>query len=179
LPLFHKSTEFNYKKRLVSESDAAIGILTDIWDNLGVVNNNGKPCTNLALVWNLYNTPQQDDNYGLAQQLSPTWIGTDRGKTLQMVAKISSGMEFEVADPKGRGEFVLSGNNKKLWVWQNRKAWTNHLDSWYLVTAIPVGVSKLTVYNSSGPMQGISLKGESQYNVTNLATGQTFMFLTE
>jgi len=171
------STEFNFKKRLINETTAAQGLLADIWDNLGVVNSAGKPCTKLALIWNLYNLDTQDTDYGIAKQLQPQWIGTERGKTLQMVLSITSGMEFESADPKRSGEFVLVGGNKKLWVWQNRAQWTNHEETWYLVRNIPPGVSKLVVYNWAGSIAEIQLKGVSEYNVTKLQTEQSYMFL--
>jgi len=172
------STEFNFKKRVINETTAAQGLLADIWDNLGVVNNAGKPCTKLALIWNLYDLDTNDEPYGIAKQLQPVWIGTERGKTLQMVLAITAGMEFESADPKRSGEFVLVGRNKKLWVWQNRAQWTNHEESWYLVRNIPTGASKLVVYNWAGSLAEIQLNGASVYNVTKLETEQTYMFLS-
>ena len=54
------ATEFNYKKRLVEEDQAAKGFLTGLWDNLGVVKKDGKTgATMFAFPWNLFNDAQK------------------------------------------------------------------------------------------------------------------------
>ncbi len=168
--------EVNVKKREITEAQAACDFLTAIWDALGVVGDNGQRVTEFVMPWNIFNLTSKDQNYGLCEQLDP-WTPVARGKVLQLVCRLTEGMEFVSCDPKDRGEFVLAGRGSKLWVWQNRKAWTNHPGTTFLIADIPVGVKQLSVYGWDGLRQSVELDGRSSIEVKQLAPGETYMFL--
>jgi len=170
------TTEFNFKKRLVTEDEAARGFLTAVWDALGVVGNRGQGVTQFALPWNIFHTTSQDDHYGICTQLDP-WTPTARGRVLQMICQLSEGMEFILRDPGGRGEYILNGNDKKMWVWQNRTEWTNHPGTAYEVEGIPDAATKLEVYGWDGLRRSLDLSGQVSYTVDGLANEETYMFL--
>jgi hypothetical protein len=172
------TTEFNFKKRLVSEDEAAVGFLTAIWDALGVVGNNGQSVTQFTLPWNIFNTTGSDAHYGLCTQSNP-WTPIARGRVLQMVCQLASGMRFVSLDPKTRGEYILNGNDKKMWVWQNRTAWTNHLGSSYTVADVPPGATRLEVYGWDGLRRTLQVSGQTSLEVADLNREETYMFLAD
>jgi len=171
------TTEFNFKKRLVDETEAACGLLTAIWDALGVVGSEGQPVTQFALPWNIFNTPQRDDHYGMTLQTDP-WQPTDRGQVLQLVGRLTQGMNFTHLDPRKAGVFILEGNGKKMWVWQNRKGWTDTPGPQFTIQGIPAGAAQLQIYTCAGLQKTISLPaGQTTCTLTNLPGDQTCMFL--
>ena len=173
------TTEFNFKSGTqgITEDLAAKRFLTCIWANLGVVKNDGSTrAGQLAFPWNIFHTAAQDSVYGLNTQLNP-WTPRARGVTLQLVLDQTAGMQFMSLDPKGRGEFILNGNNKKMWVWQNYANWSNITGTSYNVIGIPAGATTLKVYGWDGLRSTINLSGQTSYNVTGLATNETYMFL--
>jgi len=170
------STEFNYKKREVTEEQAARGFLTGIWDNLGVVKNDGASgATGFAFPWNLFNEATKDTEYGMRVQLDP-YVPSPRGDVLKLVLGLTKGMTFAARDPRKTGEYVLTGNGKKLWVWQNRKGWTNHPGNSYTVTDIPVGTRRLEVYGWNGLRQVVPAH-ETSLTIQNLGPEETHMIL--
>lgn len=167
--------EINFKKRRVSEEEAAQGFLTALWDALGVVGQRGQVVSQFVLPWNIFNLTTKDQSYGLCTQLSP-WTPTARGRVLALVCELTRGMDFTAAAPKGKGEYVLEGGGRKLWVWQNRKAWTNHSGSRFTVEGIPTGVQELKVYAWDGLKKTIPVSG-SAMSIEGLTEGQTWMIL--
>ncbi|MBL7106173.1 MAG: hypothetical protein ISS77_01025 [Phycisphaerae bacterium] len=173
------STEYNYKYREVTEEQASAGLLTGIWDNLGVVKNDGHaPATVFAMPWNIFALESSDHNYGLSLQQDP-WIPTMRGKVLQMVLNITSGMQFVSLDPYGTGVYVLRGNGKKLWVWQNRNKWTNIYLNSFTLTDIPAGATNIFVYSWNGLMKIVPVNGQTEVEINDLQKEQTYMFLCQ
>jgi hypothetical protein len=170
------TTEFNFKKRDVTEQEAAAGFLTAIWDALGVTGNQGQAVTQFALPWNIFHTPQSDDYYGLTIKSVP-WTPTLRGQVLKQVCELTRGTRFTCLDPRGRGVFVLQGDQKTIWVWQNRTAWTDRPGTEFAVTAIPEGTEKIDIYGFDGLRATVDVKGQSQIRVRNLAPEQTYMFV--
>jgi hypothetical protein len=168
--------EMNVKKRQITEERAARDFLTALWDALGVVGNDGQRVSKFVLPWNLFHLTTKDKYYGLCSQLEP-WTPVARGSVVQLVCKLTQGMEFTSCDPEGKGEFVLEGAGKKLWVWQNRKAWTNHPGTTFRVQEIPADAVKLKVYAWDGLRQTVNLDGRKSYKVQDLSPGQTYMFL--
>lgn len=168
--------EMNFKKREITEEGAAKEFLTAIWDALTVVGNDGRRVTEFVMPWNIFNLTTSDEHYGLCSQLDP-WTPVARGKVLKLVSELTGGMEFASCDPKNRGEFVLEGPSKKLWVWQNRKAWTNHPGTTFTVCDIPKDAAELSVYGWEGLRQTITLNGETAVQVEKLSPGETLMFL--
>jgi hypothetical protein len=168
--------EMNFKKREITEEEAAKGFLTALWDALGVVGNDGNRVTEFVMPWNIFNLTTQDTNYGLCTQLSP-WTPVARGKVLKLVCELTDDVEFVSCDPKGSGEFVLEGPGKKVWVWQNRKAWTNDPGTSFTLRGIPKNVNKLAIYGWDGLRRTIELNGEASVLVEELTPGETYMFV--
>ncbi len=173
------TTEYNFKahEQGITEELAAKRLLTCIWANLGVVKNDAKtPATRLALIWNLFTDAKQDPPDGLAVRLSP-WIPSARARTFQLIMSLTKGMTLIFSDPKGRGEFILEGAGRKLWVWQNYEHWTDVPDSTFTINDIPEGTTKLEVIGWDGLRKSIPLSGQHSYTVTDLKPNETFMFL--
>lgn len=167
--------EFNFKKRKVTEEEAAQGFLTAVWDALGVVGNRGQVVTEFVMPWNVFHLSTKDENYGLCIEQDP-WKPTARGRVLEMVCRLTRGMQFVSADPKATGVFVLEGTGKKLWVWQNRSKWTNPPGTVFSMKEIPAGTKDLQVYAWDGLRKTVPVDGES-CEVDGLAEGETYMFL--
>jgi len=168
--------EMNVKRREITEDQAARDFLTALWDALGVVGNDGRRVTEFVLPWNIFNLHTKDEHYGLCSQLDP-WKPVARGKVLQLVCELTKGMNFVDCDPKVRGEFVLHSPGKKLWVWQNREAWTDHPGLTYTLRAIPAGATELSVYGWDGLRKTIRRGDKRTAQVEGLAPGETYMIL--
>lgn len=175
---FH-TTEMNVKRREISEDEAARMFVTALWDALGVVGNRGQPVTRFVMPWDLFHTAEKDEHYGLCTQLDP-WQPTARGQVLRLVCRLAKGMDFAACPPKGPGEFVLEGQGRTMWVWQNREAWADHPGTAYTVKGLPAGAHTLEVYrwNSwSGPWRTHDVRGKREFTVDGLAVGETYMFV--
>jgi hypothetical protein len=167
--------EMNFKKREITEEEAAKGFLTALWDALAVVGNDGNRVTEFVMPWNIFHLTTKDTNYGLCTQLTP-WTPVARGKVLKLVCELTDGVEFVSCDPKESGEFVLEGPGKKIWVWQNRKAWTNRPGTSFSLRAVPKDAARLSVYGWDGLRRMIELDGEVSVDVGQLTPGETYMF---
>ncbi len=170
------TTEFNFKKREISEDEAAKGFLTAIWDALGIVGKQGKPVTEFALPWNIFHNEKDDKRYGLCTQKFH-WKPNARGKVLKMVCELTQGMKFVSMDPKNTGEFILSGDHKNLIVWQNRTGWTNHLDNSYTIETLPTWANSVKIYGWDGLRKNITLTDQPSIQISNIHTEETYMFL--
>jgi len=170
------TTEMNFKKRKVTEDEAAQGFLTALWDALTVTGNGGQRVSEFVLPWNIFHTTDRDEHYGLCTQLEP-WTPTARGKVLQMVCRLTQGMEFVSCDPQGTGVSVLAGGGRKLWIWQNRPAWSSLAGTDIELREIPADAARLEVYGWDGLRQTVLLSNQSSRKVTGLPTGETLMFL--
>ena len=169
--------EFNFKlNKRVTEEDAARGFLTAFWDAQGVVGNKGQRVAEFALPWNIFHRSSHDKSYGLCTDLDP-WTPTKRGQVLQLVCRLADGMEFVHCDPKGKGIFILEGNGKKLWVWQNRKAWTNRPGTTFSIVDLPNHAKQLEVYGWNGLRRTVEVTDPSKCLVQGLTQGETYMFL--
>lgn len=171
------ATEFNYKKRLVDEDQAAKGLLTGIWDNFGVVQNDGKTgATLFAFPWNLFNDAHKDVEFGMRLTFEPLALSA-RGQVLQHVMQLTQGMTFESRDPHTKGEYVLTGPGKKLWVWQDRTAWTDHPGHTYTVTNIPKTLTHLEIHAWDGLRKTLPLSGQTSLTISDLPGDETYLFL--
>ena len=91
-------------------------------------------------------------------------------------------MEFTACRPREKGAFVLEGDGRRMWVWQNRKGWTDRPGPSYTVVEIPAGARRLEVYrwNSwSGPWRTVAVAGKRSVTVDGLETEETYMFLAQ
>ncbi len=168
--------EMNVKKREITEEEAARDFLTALWDALGVVGNDGRRVTEFVMPWNIFNLTTADANYGLCTQLDP-WTPVARGKVLKLVCEVTEGMDFVACDPKRRGVFILEGSGRKLWVWQNRTAWTDRPGETFTVDKLPPDAAELFVYGWDGLRQEIKLDGRRSITVDGLNAGETCMLL--
>jgi hypothetical protein len=167
--------EMNFKKRKVTEEEAAAGMLTALWDALGVVGAKGQGVSQFVFPWGLVHTTDRDENYGMCTQLDP-WTPTARGKVVRQVATLTRGMQIMAADPK-RGEIVLAGSGCKMWVWQNRQAWTDQPGTTRRLNGLPPKARKLEVYAWDGLFQTVSLSSQDTITIEGLREGETWMFL--
>ena len=177
---FH-TTEMNVKRREISEDEAARMFLTALWDALGVVGAGGARVSEFVMPWNIFNLESKDEHYGLAASRDP-WRPTARGKVLRLVCRLAKGMEFTVCRPREKGEFVLDGAGRRMWVWQNRKGWTDRPGTSYTVEEIPAGARTLEVYRWNSwtqPWRTVNLGGKQSVTVDGLEVGETYMFLAE
>jgi hypothetical protein len=176
---FH-TTEMNFKKRMVTEDQAARGFLTALWDALGVVDAKGRRITQFVMPWNIFHLTDKDIHYGLCTKLTP-WTPTGRGKVLQLVCRVSKDMEFVSCDPRNKGTFVLEGTGRKLWVWQNRTGWTDKPGTTFILKGIPKQSTKLEVYRYNSwnkPWKELDVSGKDSVELTNLPPDETLMFLS-
>ncbi|GAB2671556.1 hypothetical protein ACFQWB_13440 [Paenibacillus thermoaerophilus] len=180
------STEFNIKRRstpslTMTEELAAKQFLTAIWDQLGVVSASGKrPVTVFAMPWSLFHRSQQDGWYGIgAPSTDPPDRWPARLKVLGLVTAVAKGTYFESMDPRGKGEYVLAGSGKKLWVWQNLKGWSNRTGTRYRVVGIPGIATELSVYRWNGLWRTYPIEGQTEFTVTGLEPEETYMFLAK
>lgn len=174
--IYFCTTEMNFKKRKVTEGQAAKGFLTALWDALTVCGKRDQPVTEFVLPWNIFHTSQRDEHYGLCTSLKP-WTPTARGEVVELVCKLTKGMQVESCDPKGTGVSVLNGPGSKLWVWQNRKGWSSLAGSEFCLTEVPLNTSRIDVYGWDGLRQSVELQKRSAVKLTDLPTGETLMFL--
>jgi len=172
------TTDFNFKKRLVDENEAARGFLTAIWDALGVVGGTGQGVTEFAMPWNIFNLTDKDESYGMTLNSDP-WTPTARGKVLLMVSKLTGGMSFVKQDPKQSGEYILEGGDKKLWVWQNRKGWSSLYGTSCELSGIPGKAVAVEIYGWSGLYRSIKLSSEKTVRIDQLPVDETLMFLAK
>jgi len=172
------TTEMNFKKRLVTEEQAAEGLLTALWDALTVVGDDGKVVTEFVLPWNLFNLAAKDTHYGMCTKLDP-WTPTARGKVIRMVCRLTGGMEIVSTDPRKTGVTVLAGAGRKLWVWQNRKGWSSLHGKAFHIDGVPDTATQLHVYAWNGLLRTVPLNGRTSLILRDLLPGQTYMFLAK
>jgi hypothetical protein len=151
---FH-STEFNFKRRLVNETQAAAGFLTAFWDSFGVVDGAGAPVTAFVMPWNLFNLNTSDTDYGMAVSDDP-YVPTARGVTLAYATALLAACDWEwaAADPRASGVYNLTASTcdggraggASLWAWQALPGWTNAPDlTRILLGPLPPSVTQVDV----------------------------------
>ena len=169
------TTEMNFKRRAVSEDQAAAGFLTALWDALTVVGRDGNRVTQFVMPWNIFNLATKDENYGLTANPSP-WTPTARGKVLAMACKLARGMKFTSVDPKNTGVSVLAGDGRKLWVWQNRPGWSNIAGSSFTLIALPADTTTVDIYGWDGLRKTVSAAGQTTLTLDDLSPNETLIF---
>ena len=179
------TTEFNYQQATGEGSTKDIGdtaagsyFLTMIWDNLGVVGNQGACVTQLALCWNLFNTTVPDTEYAMCTSLSP-WTPNARGTAYQLVAGLTQGMSLVKSDPYHAGSLILTGDHQTMWVWQDRPHWTDFPGAACTLAGVPSGATELKIYGYDGLRKTISLTGSATVHVSDLPGNETYMFLAD
>ncbi len=185
--IYYHVTE--YMPKADEEIDKARYFLMHTWSHLGVVGNNGQPVTRHIAPYLYTITNADHDQFSMAEN-DWLWKGNGKGRIYQMVSRLTAGMQFTALDPRGKGEFVLEGNNRKLVVWQNAVGWTDHPGSTFTIDDIPVSTTKLEVFRYDSwiqlhgghggipdPYRSISLSGETSYTVSDLPEEECYMFM--
>eukprot|EP00041_Stephanoeca_diplocostata_P008918 m.133345 g.133345 ORF g.133345 m.133345 type:complete len:478 (-) comp17538_c0_seq1:371-1804(-) len=178
------TTEFNYKRRNVTEEQAAKGIFTAIVDQFSVVDTNGVPITHRFFPWNLFNDPTTDANYGMATSLTP-YTPTARGCTwARVLALLRAGdWSWGSVDPRGTGLTMLEDRYRgaQLVLWQARDKWTTlPLNGTFSVTNLPAEAEKLRVFGWDGLRQTIEIPPDAHsILVGNLTSGESYAFLAD
>jgi len=174
-------TEFGFKENTQNINDvlAAKRLLTCIWGNLGTVANDGfSRATEYALIWNLYNLVLDDPIYGMCLSQSP-YVPTLKGKTFNLVLDLANDMEFVKLDPFDRGEYILIGSNKKMWVLQNYNLLSSIYGSSYTINQIPVETDSIKVYDWQGKVSSIQYSGAESVTIDGLNVNETYMIVAE
>jgi len=173
------TTEYNFKTGTqgIDDNLAAKRLLTCIWANLGVVKSDGHtPATKLALIWNLFGNAEK--MYGLtAHSKDHAWNPYATGKTFQLVMNLTAGMSFTYLDPRDKGEFILSGGGKTLWVWQNYETFSSIHGTQYTIHAIPATAKTIQVYGWDGLRKTIDVNGQTSMTIGDLNERETYMFM--
>lgn len=171
------STEFNIS-RWGAWTDAKVVanlFLTAFWDNMGVVGADGRPATVFAFPWGLPDTPQIDGpNYAMAVSDHP-WRPEERAKVLQRILKLAGDMKIVSSDPYDTGTMHLTKSDADLFVWHNRRGWTN-LTSGRWEIPVPAGARKIELWGWDGLRAVHQISGNT-FTFEALPAGETYMAL--
>lgn len=184
--------EFNYRNWKGSTEENGIGIMTTLWDQLFVVGKNGIDDRKLvfALPYNLHITEQKratsmalEFNWSENGE-SYSYIPNIKGQVLIEVVKLSQGMQFIHTDPLKKGIAILKGSGKKMWVWHNRKFFSELYGQANIkISGIPKNATELSIYRWDSkvgqPFKTISLHQQVDIKlaVKDLPLDQTFMIV--
>lgn len=171
-------TEHNYKDASVNQgydnSWAARYFLPHLWDQLGVVGNNGTPVTRFAMYWSLF---REGAGYLYGTNSVNPISYRVTGSVYKRILTVVHDMTLVRANPKDRGDYVLEGGGKKVWVFQNiHSSWSDRYGSSYQVTGIPAGVANLEVWNHTGLISTVPTNGSSSVTVST-PTGRSYLIL--
>lgn len=167
--------EFNNSK----EGKTGSAFLTSIWDQLGVVGNAGNGTvgkTQFALPFTL-NMVESKRRFGLLAQLDP-FVPSERAKVWQRLSDLTAGMVFTHYYPDVFGAYELLGNGQKMWVWQNRKAYTDFPGSTVVLRGVPTDATTIEIHTYQGHHDTVPLTpGQTSIVLEQLPENQTLMFL--
>lgn len=179
------ATEYGFKNQTqgITPEYCAKRTLTCIWANLAVTKQDGRTtATKFALIWQLFSLDTTDHTYGLASKIDPVWEGNPAGKTFQMVMNLTEGMEFVSINEPVKGVFVLQGNGRKMWVWQNLPKWTETPGSSFTLTGIPADADSILVYrwdSWTAPFRQVGLSRQNEITINGLLPNETYMFIAD
>lgn len=171
-------TEHNYKDASVNQgydnSWAQRYFLPHLWDQIGVVGNNGTPVTRFAMYWSLF---REGPSYLYGTNSITPISYRVTGSVYKRILTVVHDMIITLADPKGRGEYVLEGGGKKVWVFQNiHPTWSSIYGDAYTVTNIPSTATTLEIWNHTGVLSTVPTNGNSSVTV-DTPPGQTYVIL--
>lgn len=169
-----QTTEMNFKCRKVSQTEAAKGFLTALWDALTVTGAGGRQVTRFVMPWNIFNTQAQDPDYGMCEQAAP-WRANPRGRVLADMLRLLGGMRFLSCDPRVTGVSILEGPAGKLWVWQNLKGWSTIAGTSLELSGIPAGTKEIEVHAWDGLRRKVPVQGATM-TLEGLEKDETLVF---
>lgn len=127
------------------------------------------------MIWNLFNTVENDSVYGMCHQLYP-YVPNLKGQTFKLVMDLGKGMNFTYLDPNNSGIYKLTDGKKDMWVWQNYYRWSN-IDGTTFAIDLPADASKVLLYNYSGLIDSVDVLGLPNYTFTQLPESETLVFV--
>lgn len=172
------ATEFNISRTAgwSDEKVAAKLFLTAIWDNLGVVGAKGQPITVFAFPWDLAETGKTLGlGYAMAASDSP-WSPEERSRVLKRVLDLAGDMKILSSDPYRSGTMHLSGPKGELFVWHNRRGWTDISGGRWEID-LPEGARRVELWGWDGLREIRDVSGRERLVFEALAGGETYMAL--
>lgn len=169
------STEYNISRSFEWDNDAEVAslFLTALWDNLGVVGTDGKPATVFAFPWTLADTGRfGGPAYAMAANEAP-WLPDVRAKVMERVLSIAGDMVIVESDPRKSGTLHLSGKEADLYVWHNRRDWTDRLGSTWSLT-LPDWARQVELWGWDG-LRSTQPASGGVITFEQLAEGETYM----
>lgn len=167
--------EFNNSR----ENKTGSAFLTSIWDQLGVVGNAGNGAegkTKFALPFTL-NAIESEKNFGLAVDANAS-VPSERVAVWKRLNELTQGMSFTQYSPNFFGTYELAGNGKKMWVWQNRKAYTGFPGKSVVLHGVPTDATKVDIHTYQGLYNTVTLQpGQTSISLDQLPENQTLMFV--
>ena len=180
---------------IYADARASNWFFTYLWALCGVTTAQGNPATDVVMPFTLFSRPSE--NFLVESRSDSPWDGTEKGDSVQMISRLTSGMSYISMDPRrnfgggwvGTGQYVLEGAGKKMWVWHNMANWTTFPGTSYTCSNIPAGTTRLEVFRYSSWMQAageagtaapyasIPITGQTSYTFTGLPTDETLVFL--
>jgi len=129
-PVRFAAGEFNYRNWDGSAADRARGFMTALWDQLMVTASvDGERVGLFSMPYNVGDS-RSGRQTTMARRFDWREDGTfayepnEKGAVLQQSIRLTRGMEFVHCDPHKTGVAVLTGDDRKAWVWQNRPAFS-------------------------------------------------------
>ena len=185
--------EFNYRNWQGTDEDRGIGFLTTLWDQLSVVGNDGKNdrvglfSAPYTITGSGVRQTSMADAFSFDSDGSYVWQPNEKGRVLQETLTLTKGMNFIHTDPHNKGIVILKGNDRKMWVWQNRENFSNlHGDSTVRISGIPGDANGLAVYRwdstADKPYAMIETNGRTSVSfnpIDILPPGQTYMLMAD
>ena len=86
-------------------------------------------------------------------------------------------MEIVSQDPKRTGVTVLTDGKRKLWVWQNRKAWSTLTGTTFTIEKLPGETKQVKIYGWDGLRKTVPATGGAALELKDLPTEETLLFL--
>lgn len=172
------ATEFNIA-RAEAWSDpqlAARLFLTGFWDNMGVVQKDGRTsATVLAFPWNLADTGRiEGPAYAMAVGENP-WAPDPRAVVLRTVLRLAGDMRFTALDPHRTGTYALEGAGGALYVWQDLPGWTDNPGRTWEIE-LPAWVQAAELWGFDGLRRKFPVHG-GKNSIDVGEDNQTFMLL--
>lgn len=171
------STEYNISRSAgwSDEKVAASLFLTAIWDNLGVVGAKGQPITVFAFPWNLADTGHGEGaGYAMAKD-GTGWVPEERSRVLMRVMELAADMTIVSSDPYKSGTMHLTGPKGDLFVWHNRRGWTDIAGGRWTIP-LPEGARCIELWGWDG-LRDIRDAGGESFTFEALPGGETYMAL--
>ncbi|MEM7698214.1 MAG: hypothetical protein AAF236_07405 [Verrucomicrobiota bacterium] len=190
-PIRFAAGEFNYRNWDGSDADRASGFLTALWDQLMVVHSRESP-ERVGLFSIPYNIPDaranrettMSERFDWEADGSFIWEPNEKGRVLRDSIKATEGAEFILCDPLEKGIAILQADDRKIWVWHNRPAFSSIAGKTTItISGIPADAEQLLLITHATsieqPAETFSLGNQSEIELVtaDLPGDQTLRFI--